>query len=321
MTHKKENSAPLPGVWRTIAAGFDLTSKHLWLLILPVVLDTFLWLGPRLSGRLLIERLVALLPSDQAVADLSAQLLALAPRTNLFTSLSIPLLGVPALMVGATPQKTPLPTQIVEMDSAGLWLGLFLLFTLVGALLTAVYFTLIAREVGAEDGRAAWLAPGPGQAIRLWTRLLLLGLVLLASGFLIYLLLLPVSLLLSFVSAGLATIIFFMGPVLLMWLVIYLFFAPHGLALHGRSLYQAATESLRIVRVYVFSVLGLILTLFIIRNLASTLFLLADDGSWLTLFSILGHAFISTSLTTATFIFYRDRYQLLYTEAHPLPQA
>ena len=86
MTHKKENSVPLPGVWRTIAAGFDLTSKHLWLLVLPVVLDTFLWLGPRLSGRILIERLVALLPSDQAVADLSAQLLALAPRTNLFTA-------------------------------------------------------------------------------------------------------------------------------------------------------------------------------------------------------------------------------------------
>ena len=108
MSHKQENSAPLPGVWQTIAAGFDLTSKHLWLAILPIILDCFLWLGPRLSGRPIIERLAAMMPADPAVGDLSAQLLALAPRTNLFTSLSIPLVGLPALMVGATPEKTPL---------------------------------------------------------------------------------------------------------------------------------------------------------------------------------------------------------------------
>jgi hypothetical protein len=33
----------------------------------------------------------------------------------------------------------------------------------------------------------------------------------------------------------------------------------------------------------------------------------ADDGSWLTLGTITGHAFVSTALIVATFLFYRDR--------------
>ena len=107
----------------------------------------------------------------------------------------------------------------------------------------------------------------------------------------------------------------------MLWLVIYLFFAPHGLVLHGRSLIQAASESMRLVRVHMFSVLGLLLAVFVIRNLLGMLLLLADDGSWLTLAGILGHAFVMTSLVTATFIFYRDRYRLLFAEVKPLPQA
>ena len=323
MIQKKENTTPLPGVWQTIAAGFDLTSKRLWLLILPVILDSFLWLGPRLSGRPMIERFVALLPADQAMAELNAQILALAPRTNLFTSLSLPLVGVPALMVGATPLKTPQPTGIIELESVGAWLGLFLLFTLLGVLLTAVYFTLIAREVR-QQGSSTPPATGlflVGQMLRLWGQLLALGLALLTLGFVMYLPLLLMGRLFYVVSPALAALALIMGPVIMLWLVVYLFFAPHGLILHGRSLVQAASESMRLVRVHMFSVLGLLLAVFIIRNLLGMLLLLADDGSWLTLAGILGHAFVMTSLVTATFIFYRDRYRLLFAEVKPLPQA
>lgn len=314
MMQKKEDTSPLPGVWQTIAAGFDLTSKHLWLLVLPVILDCFLWLGPRLSGQPIIEGLVAVLPVDPALADFNAQLLALAPRTNLFTSLSVPLVGVPALMVGATPEKTPLSPPIVDLYNAWLWIGLFLVLTLAGVLLTAVYFTLIARTVRRQTGAVATGAALLGQVGRLWLQFLALGVLLVVMGFVLYLPLLPVAALLSLVSAVLAALVLLMGPVLLLWIVIYLFFAPHGLALHGRSLYQAALESVQLVRGQFLSTLGLLLAVFIIRNLLAMLLLLADDGSWLTLASILGHAFVTTSLVAATFIFYRDRYRAAFVD-------
>lgn len=315
MSHKQENSAPLPGVWQTIAAGFDLTSKHLWLAILPIILDCFLWLGPRLSGRPIIERLAAMMPADPAVGDLSAQLLALAPRTNLFTSLSIPLVGLPALMVGATPEKTPLTPPIIELNNAGLWIGLFLVLTLTGVLLTAVYFTLIAREVGRAGGSAPLAAPALlGRIGRLWLRFLALGLLLIVLAFVLYLPLLPIGLLLSLVSSALGLLVLFLGPVLLLWVIIYLFFAPHGMALYGRSLLQAASESVQLVRGQFIPALGLLLAVFVIRNLLAMVLLLADDGSWLTLASILGHAFVTTSLVTSTFIFYRDRYLALFVQ-------
>jgi len=324
MTRQKENTTPLRGVWQTIAAGFDLTSKHLWLVILPVILDCFLWLGPRLSGRLLIEQFVGMLPADPTLADLNSQLLALAPRTNLFTSLSVPLAGIPALMVGVTPEKTPLTPQVIELNSVGLWLGLFLVLTLAGVLLTAVYFVLIARAVRSSSGVAK--ASGSGMDLwarigRMWLNFLALGVLLLILGFILYVPLLPIALLLGVISPVFGALVVLLGPVILLWVIIYLFFAPHGLAMYGRSLYQAVSESLLLVRTHFASTLGLLLVVFIIRNLLGMVLLIADDGSWLTLASIMGHAFVMTSLTAATFIFYRDRHPLSLLEGQRQPHS
>lgn len=311
-THGKENSTSPPGVWQTIAAGFDLTAKHFWLILLPVLLDSFYWLGPRLSVRPLVERFVTLLPADPAVAEITEQLIALAPRTNLFTSLSVPVLGLPALMVGAAPPETPLPTRVFELESLGLWLALFLLFSVVGLLLTAVYFSLIAQEVGRQPGNTSRLplAMLLGRMIGLWGKLLGLTLLVIALAVMVYVPLLPLSLLFGLFSALLAAFVLMAGPVLILWLIIYLFFAPHGLALNGRSLLQSATESIYLVRAHLFSVVGLMMILFLGRNILATILLLADDGSWLTLASIFGHAFVMTSLVAATFIYYRDRYSV-----------
>ncbi|MBK8935985.1 MAG: hypothetical protein KA362_06770 [Chloroflexi bacterium] len=322
MMQKKEPTTPLPGIWQTIAAGFDFTSKHLWLLLLPVLLDSFFWLGPRLSGRLIIERFISLLPTDQALLDLNSQLLAMAPRTNLFTSLSVPLLGIPALMVGATPEKTPLPTQIVELHSVATWMGLFLLFSLMGLLLTAVYYTFIAQSLQRAGVDNAPLS-GPALMRRVatvWLSLIGLSVVVVIMGLVLYIPLLPISLVLGFISTVLAALALFLGPVIMMWVVIYLFFVPYGLAWHGRSLFQTAVESLQLVRLHIIPTLGLLLALLIIRNLLSMVLLIADDGSWLTLAGMVGHAFVMTSLVAATFIFYRDRYQVLFADVSQQPQ-
>ena len=46
---KLESLPPPPGVIGSLRAGFDAVSSHVVLILLPLALDVFLWLGPRLS--------------------------------------------------------------------------------------------------------------------------------------------------------------------------------------------------------------------------------------------------------------------------------
>ncbi|MCP4425179.1 MAG: hypothetical protein GY803_11850 [Chloroflexi bacterium] len=313
MMQSKENATPIPGILATIAAGFDITAKQFWLTLIPVLLDSFLWLGPRLSFRLLVERAAAFLGREAATTGLDMSiLLELAPRTNLFTSLSVPLLGVPALMSGIAPEKTPLPTAVTELESVWLWLALFVLFSLVGLLLTAVYLAQTAYVVRRREGDRFYTAVFLKQIGWLWLQLAALGISFFVAATVVYMPLVIVGAVISILSQGLASIIILMGPVVLMWLLIYLSLTPHGLALHGRPLWRAMIESLQLIRFYMLPALSLLLLIFMIGQALDWALLLADDGSWLTWVSIWGHAFVSTSLLAATFIFYRDRHAALF---------
>ena len=81
-----------------MSAGFELTTRYPWLLIIPVLLDVFLWLGPRLSFGPLVQQLVTQLPIDATLTlmDPRPMLDLISTRTNMFTYLSVILLGVPA---------------------------------------------------------------------------------------------------------------------------------------------------------------------------------------------------------------------------------
>jgi len=322
MIQKNEELAPPPGVWRTIAAGFDLTTKHLWLLILPILVDAFLWLGPRLSSRPIIEQMVGVLPQDEALADITAQLLELAPRTNLFTSLSVPFIGIPVFMIGATPENTPLPVQVTELTDPLIWLGLFLLFSIVGVLITAVYFTLIAQTIRQQDEQPILTASKfVSRVTTTWLKLLGFGIVIFIASFIIYIPLLIIAFVAALISQILATLVLLIGPVLILWLLIFTYFVPHDLSLFGHQLHLAVITSVQLVRLYFNPMLGLLLVILLIRNILGSLLILADDGTWFTSVGILGHAFIMTSLTTATFIFFRDRYVVISEKQQRLKNA
>jgi hypothetical protein len=309
MMQSKEETAQLPSIWATIAAGFDVTAKHFWLILIPVLLDSFLWLGPRLSIRLLVERMVVFWQQEStAVSGLNVDaLLALAPRTNLLTSLSVPIIGVPALMVGLTPEKTPLPTTLIELDSVGLMVGLFVLFSVLGLMLTAVYMTLTASVVRQMPVRQAL-----GKLVTNWLKLMGLVITLLIFAIMVYIPVVIVGVLAALISQGLASIVLLAGPVFILWLVVYLVFAPHGIFVNGRPLGRAMIESLQMMRYFLLSAVTLLLLVILIGRGVDWLLLLADDGSWLTWVGIWGHAFVSTALLAATFIFYRDRYDSLF---------
>ncbi len=142
VSDKKPHSQP--GLIATLSAGFELTTHHLWLITLPLFLDIFYWLGPRLSVQSLVEESARILRTEPAFSETISQIVDLASQINLFTSISIPLIGIPALMSGATPDHTPLSPALMEVESVFIWLLLFVGLSLIGLLLTTTYLGLIS---------------------------------------------------------------------------------------------------------------------------------------------------------------------------------
>jgi len=311
---EQERMTTLPGVLATISAGFDLTARHLWLLLLPAILDIFYWLGPRLRFQTLIEQLLEMLPVEAEVLDLASQLADIAPQTNLFTTLTVQLIGVPALMAGLAPETTPLTTQNFEINNWSAWFGLFIIFSVVGLLLTAMFYTLIAFAVSKQTPEMNQLTAGQWgkRFLSSWLRLIGLALIFLIIVMILYIPLIFVGTILFLINSTLGSIALLVGPFLIAWVVIALSMAPYGIVLNGRPLLRAVVESVRLVQTHLPSVIYLLFTVLLIGALLDWLFFAVENGTWLTLVNIVGHAFVSTALVAAVFIFYRDRYIAMF---------
>lgn len=325
MLQKQAEPAALPGVFSTLAAGFELTTRYLWLMLLPAVLDLFLWIGPRLSFRPLIESLAAQMPDQALLIDPAPLLEAFAGRLNHFTYLSVSLVGVPALMTGLVPEKTPIQPLLIERAGWGEWFGYLALFTLGGLLLAAVYYSLIAFALRRAGASAAGTATPPvrlgRRAARTWLRLA--GLTGLFLAFVVVVTF-PIALLagfMSLISQALATI-FLMGALLfIIWIVMFLSYTPQGMTLNPHGFRQSLVESIRLFRENLPASLGLLFLVTLARRLLGIILLSADTGTWVTGINLLAHAYISTALIMALFIFYRDRYTAFLRKTQPLTSA
>ncbi len=318
-TQMPPKPTPLPGILVTLKAGFDLAARHWWLALLPAVLDLFYWLGPRLSPRELVTQTTTLLADQTMLAEMNQQFLEAAQQTNLFTSLTIPFIGVPTLM-RLIPEETPIVTQSIEIQNYGTWLALFLGLTIVGFLLTALYFSLIAQTIRQSDNGRVPLTKFLQHVTLTWGHLLLVGVGFLIASIIIFIPLLAISALLSLINPQLIIVVVLSGMMFIFWLAIFLGFTPHGLTLNQRTLSQALVESFQLVRLNYVSTITLLLVLTAISTLMNQLMLYADDGSWLTLSSILGHAFISTALVATSYVFYKDRIAIqLVAQRQPMP--
>src|SRR5215208_1375738 len=144
-TQKLEELPPPPGVIGPLRAGFDTVSSHIGLILVPLVLDVFLWLGPRLSVYGLINPFLKLV-FDQARLGLTSStdirrftefqglFSEMIERFNLFSLLgklqTFPI-GVSSLLAQTMPVATPLGSQqVVQISSPVVFIGLAFLLVL-----------------------------------------------------------------------------------------------------------------------------------------------------------------------------------------------
>jgi hypothetical protein len=143
--------------------------------------------------------------------------------------------------------------------------------------------------------------------LQTWWRLLVLALLFIAIAMTVYL---PISLVggIAFMfSPAVGTLILLAAPFIIIWIVIYFSMTPQIILLDSLPALRAVRESARFVQRNMLTVLLLLLIILLVNTIVDWLLVMAENGTWLTVINLLGHAFISTALTTAVFVFYRDR--------------
>ncbi len=315
-TSRIETLPPPPNVIGALKAGFETISTHLTAILLPLTLDLLLWLGPRLSVDKLFLPVLAefqrltkgtTLPSTSP-ADFTKAIEIYKQafeRFNLLSILRTFPIGISSLVSGMAPTGSPLgDLKILPVLSPGSLLGWLALLTLLGWLGGGIYFRWVASLVLPQEqsvsGRAVWQSLG-------------LSVIFMILAFMVGMPLFLVIYILFIISPVLAQGVLLLMGFLSMWLVVPLFFAGHGIFIRGQNVFASILSGIQMARFSLpTSSLFVLCVLFISMGL-NFLWSIPQPDSWMLLVGILGHAFITTALLAASFIYYRDMTDWLQT--------
>ncbi len=306
----KTFSTDPPRLIASITAGFSTVANNVYLIVFPVFFDLLLWLGPRLRVRSLLKPVIA--EFDTVIAGFNSAEMeqigratqqlweVILERFNLFTALRTLPVGVTSLLSSQSPATNPLNhTSAWEITAFPHLAGIWLFLVLMGIMCGSVYFNEIARST--EGKQRPFSIP---EVLRQYGQMLLLTLTLLV---LLLVIAIPVSLLLSIlamISAVVAQIGVFIIGVALLWLLLPLIFSPHGIIVQRQNAFTAMFNSLRLVRFFLPGTGVFLLVAVLISQGMDAIWSIPHEDSWMLLIGIFGHAFTSTALISASFIYY-----------------
>jgi len=301
---RTESVPPPPAVIGSIKAGFDTVAAHMTAILLPLALDLFLWLGPRLS----MEKLfLAILPqmadawrilgfSAEQIREIHQQNLELLPQLNLFWLFRTFPIGISSLVsspfFSREMPSSPLgPPEVLQVTSDLNLLGWLILLSIAGWIGGALYFRLVAGFIP-RNGFVPFLPTGRaiGQSVLIsvfWSVIVFLYILL---G----------------ISPIIGQVAVFVVSLMSMWLIVPLFFWPHGVFLRNENVLTAIWSSWRLTRLTLPASSMFVLAIFLLSSGLNYLWTIPANDSWMALVGILGHAFVTTALLAGSFIYYRD---------------
>jgi hypothetical protein len=311
-----EKLPPPPGVMGSLRAGFDVVSSHVWLILLPLLLDVLLWLGPRLSVgglldpffRLVFNQARTTLTTSSDLERFTSYQAAFGEVLERFNLLSLlgrlqafPV-GISSLLAQTMPVNTPLGSQdVVQVTSLSGLLGLAFLFTVIGWVVGGLYFRWVSGIALSDANRVTMVRPS-------WAiiQTLILSVVWVIC---LMVIIIPAMFILTFLtllSPLLASVVLLVAFFFSFWLIVPLFFTPHGIFVRRQNAFYSIFTSLRMAR-FTLPTSGLfVLCVFLLSTGLNYLWSVPTDDSWMMLVGIAGHAFITTALLAASFVYYRD---------------
>jgi len=304
MAIEHDKLPPPPGLIASLARGFDSVATHILVILPPVLFDLFLWLGPRLDLKTLRPGLITLLSRQtqgvpaQAAADFYKTVGDYLKGLNLFSALRTFPIGTSSLLSYRSTTQNPLGgSSTLDAGSFSVALGWVCLLAFLGWMIGSLYFYWVAGVALKPEARSLWKAMRQSIVLAiLWLgALIMFGM--------------PAFSMFSFltlISPGVGQVLMILVLVVLVWLAMPIFFSPHGIFTFQQDAFPAILSSLRLTRFTLPSTSLFLLVILIINQGLGFLWNTPARASWWTLVGIGGHAFISTALLAASFVYYRD---------------
>ncbi|MBI3167448.1 MAG: hypothetical protein HYZ22_03160 [Chloroflexi bacterium] len=303
-----ENLPPPPGIISSIKSGFDAIASNITAILLPLLLNLFLWLGPRLQMNALFESakgdMTALykafqIPTEQ-IKLVMDRYESLSQTVNLFGIMRTLPIGISSLFIPnsgvfTTPLGNPDALQVSGLNFS-LWL---FLLTLVGWIGGALYFRGVASVALEEKITSAQVSQAVLQTV----------LISIVCNLLLFTLAMPVLFILlvaAQISAVLANLIVLFLALGSVWVIVPVFFWAHGVFLNRQNVLTSILSSIQLTRFTLPTSSLFVLTVFLLSYGLSYLWRIPKLDSWLTLLGIFGHSFVTTALLAGSFIYYYD---------------
>ena len=313
MNIKKITLPEPPNVIKSIRNGFDAITKHLILLLFPVGLDLVLWFGPHLQIKSLIEGLIVemnnvseLMPADFGEVMEAGQEIWMvgAERINLLIGLRSLPVGIFSLFTGILPVENPLGTpmfwDVTNLSAAVL---IVLLVFLVGLMLGGLYFSAV-RQAALYD-ELKWRG-----IFQDWPRVSLQSGILSLIWIIFFTAILVVGSCaatgITIFSVSLGQMVIILFGVISFWLIFPLIFSPHGIYSKGQKAWKSLLSSIRLTNLTFLKTSLFILLVLLLNQGLNMLWQVPPENSWLMLISVIGHAFVTTGMLSASFVYYQD---------------
>lgn len=297
-----------PGFVQPLRAGFNVAANQVVLLLFPILMDLWIWLGVHIHMRTTMDR--ALSEYEQVVAGSAEQVNMvlgmarelLVERFNLMGALRTFPVGIPSLLASRLPITTPLGAPFsIEVKT---WLGglaWFLGLSLIGLGLGTLYFQVLSQA--ALNGNFQWKAAF-GNWLWAFGQVIALSIVwvVLAVG-----ISLPFGCLLPFAYAGGASPL--LGLIYLAvfaWLFVPLVFSAHGIFVNREKMTASLMKSVYLTRLTLPVTMVFLFLAFLASVGLNRLWMAPEEDSWLMVIGLIGHAFVANGLLSASFIYYKE---------------
>ena len=299
-----------PKIFAAFRAGYETASKHLYLILFPIVLDLFLLFGFRITIFELMQDVIQrfVLPPS-ATADLVASWEVLKSQSlEFFRYFSLTAflrsfpVGIPSLLSVASFERNPLGEyQFIHLQEPGTIVLVILAASLIGLFFAYVLFRLTAR--------ATTIQSVPPESILESRSLVSWLLIPIVSIIFAFLVVLPAMLMISLIGAILpifTSIGYFFLTVAIISLLLPVFFTPHLIILEKLTLPQALAASFSTVRITNAKSTNFLFLAILVSYLTNMLWRIPSEDSWMLLIGIFGHALISIVILAASFHYIID---------------
>lgn len=302
-----------------LSAGFELVLRHPYVLLIPLALDLFLWLGPQIHAKPVFDEMVRALgaaaavqgnstDAQQALDAFKAALQAAGTQFNAFSLIGLFALGIPTLVMIDMPVDSFSPAVLFSITDQVAFIGWTVVFGLVGMLLGSIFLELLARIVRPNrDARGTFLA----RAGRAFAQVLTLSAAVLIGSMIIIVPFFVSAAMVSVLSAGLGFFLILACWLILMWVALYMAFAIPAIFVSGANVPQAILNSVTIFRYNFWSAIGLIFLVILIQMGFSVIWDALLVNTQGVIVDMLANAIIGTALVAAMMLFYADRFSLL----------